>query len=114
MDGNPVVKMLTHWVAGPLSHPYPSVSNCRTGPTVDGDPGVPVLGLPDCQRASDAFGQSLPAEGLDDALRSTGSADPVQLRRGLVRLRRGERPSEDAGRPARRHPARLLRLRAAG
>src|SRR5213079_3410410 len=27
---NPVVDMLTHWVAGPLSHPYPSVGNCRT------------------------------------------------------------------------------------
>ncbi|MCW2543281.1 MAG: hypothetical protein JWM40_833, partial [Frankiales bacterium] len=72
MDPNPVVKMLTHWVAGPLSHPYPSVSNCRTAPTLDGDPGVPVLGLPDCERASDAFGQSLPAQQLGDALRATG------------------------------------------
>jgi hypothetical protein len=71
------VRMLTHWVAGPVSHPYPSVSNCRTGPTVDGDPGAPVLGLPDCERASDAFGQSLPADGLFDALRSTGVPIPA-------------------------------------
>jgi hypothetical protein len=71
------VRMLTHWVAGPVSHPYPSVSNCRTGPTVDGDPGAPVLGLPDCERASDAFGQSLPAAGLFDALRSTGVPIPA-------------------------------------
>ncbi|MDP9183523.1 MAG: hypothetical protein M3P04_12200, partial [Actinomycetota bacterium] len=72
-----VVRMLTHWVTGPLSHPYPSVSNCRTGQTVDGDPGVPVLGLPDCQRAGDAFGQALPADGLFDALRSTGIPVPA-------------------------------------
>jgi hypothetical protein len=71
------VAMLTHWVPGPLSHPYPSVSNCRTGPGVDGDPGAPVLGLPDCERASDAFGQGLPADGLYDALRSTGLPVPA-------------------------------------
>jgi hypothetical protein len=70
------VRMLTHWVAGPLSHPYPSVGNCRTGPSVDGDPGAPAAGLPDCQRASDAFGQSLPAQGLFDALRSSGVPVP--------------------------------------
>src|SRR5207237_8378996 len=39
------------WVPGPVSHPYPSVSNCRTQPTLDGDPGAPVIGLPDCARA---------------------------------------------------------------
>jgi len=76
MRSDQVVRMLTHWVAGPVSHPYPSVSNCRSGPTVDGDPGLPVLGLPDCERASDAFGQSLPAAGLDAALRSTGLPVP--------------------------------------
>jgi hypothetical protein len=76
MDANPVVKMTTHWVAGPLSHPYPSVSNCRASRTVDGDPGAPVLGLPDCERASDAFGQSLPADGLFETLRSTGLPVP--------------------------------------
>ena len=72
MDANPVVKMTTHWIAGPLSHPYPSVSNCRMNRTVDGDPGAPVVGLPDCERVSSAFGQSLPADGLFDTLRSTG------------------------------------------
>jgi hypothetical protein len=77
MTDRPVVRMLTHWVAGPVSHPYPSVSNCRTGQSVDGDPGAPVLGLPDCERASDAFGQSLPAQGLWDALRSSGVPVPA-------------------------------------
>ncbi len=69
---DPVVTMLTHWVAGPVSHPYPSVSNCRSQQTVDGDPGAPVLGLPDCERASDAFGQTLPTPALFESLRSAG------------------------------------------
>ena len=77
MTDHPVVRMLTHWVAGPLSHPYPSVSNCRTGQTVDGDPGVPVAGLPDCERMSDAFGQALPGAGLYDALREAGVPVPA-------------------------------------
>jgi len=38
------------WVPGPLSHPYPSVSNCRTETTAEGAPGSPILGLPDCER----------------------------------------------------------------
>ncbi|HWB65722.1 MAG TPA: hypothetical protein VG708_02685 [Mycobacteriales bacterium] len=56
---NPRVTMLTRWFAGPLSHPYPSVGNCRTGPTLGGDPGVPAGGLPDCQR-TDSLGLTLP------------------------------------------------------
>lgn len=40
---------VTAWVPGPVSHPYPSVGNCRTDPTVAGDPGVGVA--PDCERA---------------------------------------------------------------
>ena len=40
------------FVAGPVSHPYPSVSNCRSEPTVEGDTGVPVTGLPDCDRGN--------------------------------------------------------------
>ncbi len=43
------VKMLSTFVPGPVSHPYPSTGNCRTAPTTDGDPGAP--GLPDCERA---------------------------------------------------------------
>ena len=55
------------WVPGPVSHPHPSVSNCRTETTAEGNPGSPILGLPDCQRASslqhdaeDAIGRDLP------------------------------------------------------
>jgi hypothetical protein len=69
---DPTVKMLTHWVAGPLSHPYPSVGNCRTGPTLGGDPGAPAAGLPDCER-SDAAGVTLPlTAGLADQIKGMG------------------------------------------
>ena len=71
------VKMLTHLVAGPLSHPYPSVGNCRSGPTAGGDPGVPAAGLPDCARSGDNLGLSLPlGQGLYDQLKSMGA--PLQ------------------------------------
>ncbi|HVL91316.1 MAG TPA: neutral/alkaline non-lysosomal ceramidase N-terminal domain-containing protein [Actinomycetota bacterium] len=45
------VDMAEAWVPGPVSHPYASVSNCRTEPTVEGNPGSPIVGLPDCGRA---------------------------------------------------------------
>jgi hypothetical protein len=50
------VDYLNAWVPGPLSHPYPSVSNCRTQTTLQGDPGVPAAGLPDCARRDTAAG----------------------------------------------------------
>ena len=43
------VQVLTTWVPGPLSHPYPSVGNCNTGTTANGNPGIGVA--PDCERA---------------------------------------------------------------
>lgn len=49
MQSDVPARMTTHWVAGPASHPYPSVTNCRTRNTVNGDPGPPA-GVPDCQR----------------------------------------------------------------
>jgi hypothetical protein len=45
-----VVDSLSGWVPGPMSHPHPSVSNCLMGPTLEGNTGVPILGLPDCER----------------------------------------------------------------
>ena len=42
--------------APPVSHPYPSVSNCRTQEAVaNGDPGIPIVGLPDCERQAGAL-----------------------------------------------------------
>ncbi|MFN2544724.1 MAG: hypothetical protein ABR600_09195 [Actinomycetota bacterium] len=42
------VAMVNRFFPGPLSHPYPSVSNCRTDRVFAGDPQAPVIGLPDC------------------------------------------------------------------
>lgn len=42
------VDAVTAWVPGPLSHPYPSVGNCRSETTYEGNPGVGVA--PDCER----------------------------------------------------------------
>ena len=43
------VQMSDRWYPGPLSHPYPGVSNCRSDKAVGGDPNLPIVGLPDCQ-----------------------------------------------------------------
>lgn len=46
-EGFPVA-MVDRIFPGPLSHPYPSVSNCRTDRALGGRPQAPILGLPDC------------------------------------------------------------------
>jgi hypothetical protein len=58
------VQALTELVPGPVSHPYPSVSNCRTEPTAEGEPGAPVLGLPDCERSPEPVPSPLEWEDL--------------------------------------------------
>jgi hypothetical protein len=60
------------FVPGPVSHPYPSVSNCRTHPTLAGNPGSPILGLPDCERA----GQLAPDSGVYGHLKESGVPVP--------------------------------------
>jgi hypothetical protein len=52
------VELLTYWAPGPVSHPYPGVSACRTEPTLEGQLGVPNAA--DCNR--DAPGVPLPLE----------------------------------------------------
>jgi hypothetical protein len=47
------VAMKDKWYPGPFSHPYPGVSNCRTDQTLEGDPNIPVVGLPDCASPGD-------------------------------------------------------------
>lgn len=48
------VKINDKQFAPPYSHPYPSVSNCRTHKAFPTDeepaPGVPIAGFPDCER----------------------------------------------------------------
>ena len=53
------------WVAGPYSHPYPSVSNCRTETTVEGAPTAP--GAPECIRAGDPDPNNQTWEQLKEA-----------------------------------------------
>jgi hypothetical protein len=76
-QSNPTVTMLTRWYAGPVSHPYPSVGNCRTGPTLGGNPGVPAGGLPDCERLSDLGAPTLPfSPKLFNQLKAAGLPIP--------------------------------------
>ena len=90
------VESINGWVPGPASHPYPSVSNCRTETTLDGDPGIPVAGLPDCQRTTDAdqlspLYDNLQAHGIPvpdqyDAPAFTAVEENVRLRLQVLRL----------------------------
>ncbi|HVL33077.1 MAG TPA: hypothetical protein VM600_05785 [Actinomycetota bacterium] len=63
------VEYASTFFPGPVSHPYPSVSNCRSESTVEGNPGSPILGLPDCRRAGSTdpnamLWENLKAHGL--------------------------------------------------
>lgn len=60
------VRAVTALVPGPVSHPYPSVSNCRSEPTVEGTPGAPVVGLPDCERSPESVPSPLTWDQLKD------------------------------------------------
>jgi hypothetical protein len=57
------VSFADRWFPGPLSHPYPGVSSCRTDQALAGDPRFPVVGLPDCRSPGDQFGYDPPLEG---------------------------------------------------
>jgi Neutral/alkaline non-lysosomal ceramidase, N-terminal len=48
-DDSLEVAMEDRWFPGPVSHPYPGVSNCRADKAFEGDPQFPVVGLPDCE-----------------------------------------------------------------
>jgi hypothetical protein len=72
------------WFPGPVSHPYPGVSSCRTDAALAGAPRVPVVGLPDCTEVPVASSLSpvtgqLPAKapGIDtDDLEALGVPIP--------------------------------------
>lgn len=79
MRGDHPVDFRLAWVPGPVSHPYPSVSNCRTDPTLEGYIGLPAAGLPDCRRLDElAFiaPAVAPLAMLADTLRAHGLAVP--------------------------------------
>lgn len=56
------VGLLTYWAPGPVSHPYPGVSACRTEPTAEGQVGVPNAA--DCNRDAPAVPLPLEFENL--------------------------------------------------
>jgi len=60
------VAMEDRWFPGPISHPYPGVSNCRTDPALAGDPNLPVVGLPNCIPLSEALEEASDFLGLPD------------------------------------------------
>src|SRR4051795_7214318 len=63
------VSMDDRWFPGPVSHPYPGVSSCRTDPALQGNPRLPVVGLPDCEE--------VPAgSALSPVISQTGGAFP--------------------------------------
>jgi nitrogen fixation-related uncharacterized protein len=91
------VAVKTVFMPGPLSHPYPSVSNCRTEPSVEGRPGAPILGLPDCARegqlpvSSDPVVENLKAHGLPvpehyDAPAFTGVEENLRMKLQVARV----------------------------
>ena len=78
------------WFGGPVSHPYPGVSSCRTDSALAGNPRVPVVGLPDCEEVP--AGTTARADHRADAAarsrasrpttsRSSGSRSPRTTRR---------------------------------
>jgi len=78
------VAIADRWFPGPVSHPYPGVSSCRTDPALAGNPRVPVVGLPDCEEvpAADTLAPAtgalpLPAPGIStDTLEDLGVPVP--------------------------------------
>ena len=67
---------------GPLSHPYPSVSNCRTDQTFEGDPQVPIVGLPDCERPAATARRHRAAAPSDRPAGRPGPLAPTTPARG--------------------------------
>lgn len=63
---DPAVGMIDRWYPGPLSHPYPGVSNCRADSGLAGDPLIPVVGLPDCQGVLQGLGSLSDELGLPE------------------------------------------------
>jgi len=57
MAGDHVIDEMDRWFFGPVSHPLPTVSNCRTDTAAGGNPQLPVVGVPDCAGPSAAFGE---------------------------------------------------------
>jgi hypothetical protein len=64
------------WFPGPISHPYPGVSNCRTDSALAGDPRVPIVGLPDCTGVEGGLNSLSDILGLPDPPDLPPGVDP--------------------------------------
>ena len=64
------------WFPGPVSHPYPGVSNCRTNSALAGDPQIPIVGLPTCQGVESGLGELAGLIGLPDPPDVIPGVDP--------------------------------------
>jgi hypothetical protein len=92
------VAVYDRWTTGPVSHPYPAVSNCRTQSSVDGDVGVPISGVPDCDHYGPAAGtapvfETMRAEGIpvpDDYAPTSFGTVEENARLHLQAVRLGE------------------------
>ena len=70
------VQSADEWYPGPLSHPYPGVSNCRADSGLAGDPLLPVVGLPDCQGVLQGLGSLSDLIGIDPPDADVPAIDP--------------------------------------
>ena len=126
---SPEVAMEDRWFPGPLSHPYPGVSNCRADKAFDGDPQFPVVGLPDCENAVGRAAEprracsaaddppeppTVPVDpGIStDDFQARGIPLPENYSAPVLHRARGGRQRPPAGLPAGRHPVHGLLVRA--
>jgi hypothetical protein len=70
------VQMQDRWYPGPFSHPYPGVSNCRSDSALGNGAGVPVVGLPDCQRLPGGLSTLSEGLGFGEVPPQTNDGDP--------------------------------------
>jgi hypothetical protein len=69
------VQMEDRWFPGPLSHPYPGVTNCRTDTALAGNPQVE--GLPSCEGVQSGLSALAGEAGFDEPpLPPLSAADP--------------------------------------
>ncbi len=127
-DDSLEVAMEDRWFPGPLSHPYPGVSNCRADKAFEGDPQFPVVGLPDLRERGRGPAEHRQHLRTATTARSAKRADRSRHQHGrlpvtrdpparkllgaLVHRAGGGRQRAPAGVPAGRHPVHGLLVRA--
>jgi hypothetical protein len=74
------VDVVTERFAPPATRPYPGVSNCNTDKAFEGNPGVPIAGLPDCEfflgDTAAPVADLVPLGAIPDQLRAAGVPVP--------------------------------------